>query len=395
MGNGALKKRYLGGKSVYKYFYEDLWPINEELFYKLHLNEAKAIELFKAFSQIDKNENQVVDVDEIFQYLGGKRTKFTDRIFYHEELVDGELVEGLNYREFTIMLWNYCTFTPYNLGRYLFEIFDIDNQKILEKSEVETMYCMMYDCEECDEIYINTFPYHQKIISIPTASDTNNQPYYYHRHHHNTATIPTKTNDENNSIQITKLMIHKEDFILFCIQNDKQTLIQPAIDYQARIRKKLGGTKLWETVTNLRIMDYKIVDDQNETLQLSLSTIINNNDIRIFVNKQIKAEELLKTKKKLIEEKAEYAEREFRLLEEEKETTRMLNEELAPDKPMKQAWKEFEDKYNEFVSTEYTTEDIWQRREDRSDLYNLFDRAVAISSDYFIWKDNHDTEITE
>lgn len=47
-------------------------------------------------------------------YFGGKRTKFTERIF---GVLDG--VKGLDFINFTYVVWNYCTLNPAGIARYL------------------------------------------------------------------------------------------------------------------------------------------------------------------------------------------------------------------------------------------------------------------------------------
>ena len=82
MGNGALKNRYMGGKVLLKFFREDTWPTVEEIFSYLLISEGRGFELFKSFAAADQNENGLVDLNECFKHLGGRRTRFTERIFY-------------------------------------------------------------------------------------------------------------------------------------------------------------------------------------------------------------------------------------------------------------------------------------------------------------------------
>lgn len=151
MGN-ANAHRYIGGKRPDKYFREDVWPVQDELFSKLQLDEKRSIYLFRCFVKIDKDESQSVDVNECFDYFGGRRTRFTERVFlcrnYRKE---GECV-GLTFVDFAIALWNYCTFNYALMAQYVFEIFDPENEGVIEKADVETMYKMLYACDEHDEV---------------------------------------------------------------------------------------------------------------------------------------------------------------------------------------------------------------------------------------------------
>jgi hypothetical protein len=82
----------------------------EDLLCKLNIDEQKGIDLFLAFCAMDADAGGTVDLEECFGYLGGARTRFTERIWYSDPKIndDGEYEEGLNFQEFAIVCWNYC-----------------------------------------------------------------------------------------------------------------------------------------------------------------------------------------------------------------------------------------------------------------------------------------------
>jgi hypothetical protein len=115
MGNGQVK-RYIGGKVPQKYFSEDLWPEAQESLQKLSIDESRGYELFKMFCKIDTDYSASLDVDECMAYFGGKRTRFTERIF--DTLEIEEKKEGLNFVQFAFTMWNFCTLNTAGIARY-------------------------------------------------------------------------------------------------------------------------------------------------------------------------------------------------------------------------------------------------------------------------------------
>ena len=48
------------------------------------------------------------------------------------------------------------------MARHLWEIYDIEVTEILEKPDVESMYRMMYDCDDFDYAVIKRFPFNDE-----------------------------------------------------------------------------------------------------------------------------------------------------------------------------------------------------------------------------------------
>ena len=113
-------KRYIGGKVPQKYFSEDLWPEAQESLQKLSIDESRGYELFKMFCKIDTDFSASLDVDECMAYFGGRRTRFTERIFDTLEIEEEK--EGLNFVQFAFTMWNFCTLNTAGIARYKYLI---------------------------------------------------------------------------------------------------------------------------------------------------------------------------------------------------------------------------------------------------------------------------------
>lgn len=347
----STNSRYMGGKTLLKFFREDTWPALADLFERLGMNESKAFEIFKSFAKTDVNEDGLVDIEECFKFLGGKRTKFTERILYSEpfEDDDGNLQSGLTFKQFIIALWNYCTLTPAGIARYLFEIFDVDENEMLEKPDVISMFKMLYDVDEHEEDYIAIYKFDQYV----------------------------KVSKEN-----------------FCSISAKEPyLIQPALDYQKTLRSRVGGKGMWSALARYREHELHSIEEEEHNLSDAVSAVVVASkgynkrfheptaDVRIMVSQ------------KKIAADAEMAERELKLQQRRQESEMRSQRAAAPDRKMHQAWSILQAQKRAFEAEEYLTTDLDRRCKDRNKLFALFDVAKRESIAYYEYKDVKDMEV--
>ena len=138
-----------------------------------------------------------------FDYIGGVRTRFTERILYYDNIHTKN--RKLDFPSFALIVWNYCTLTSAALARMIFEIFDPERNGTLEMVDIKTIYQMLYDSSDFDEKEIARLPF-----------------------------------DKFNRIS-------KARFIGHC--KNHHHIIQPMIDYQSIMRRRLGGILMYVSMT--------------------------------------------------------------------------------------------------------------------------------------------------
>lgn len=74
-------------------------------------------------------------------FLDIDRTPFNQRIF---AIMDRDLSGHIDFFEFAVAMWNYCTLGEESLALFAFDIYDKDCNGIIEGSEVETMLSDLY-----------------------------------------------------------------------------------------------------------------------------------------------------------------------------------------------------------------------------------------------------------
>lgn len=345
------QQRYMKGKVPLKYWQEDMWPEMEDLLLKLNIDQQKGQDLFLAFCAMDTDAGGTVDIEECFAYLGGTRTRFTERIWHKEGKIneEGEYEEGLNFKEFAIVCWNYCTMSVSQLARSIFEIFDLEPADELERADIEAMYRMMYDCEEHDEYYVRKLPFNKK-------SDTIGR-------------------------------------IEFCdyVSKDRH-IIQPAVDYQKRLRSKMGGFLMWENLAGFRRRMFMVYDTQSKTTVEAVLNIINSEDPNRKARKMA-ADRILEEKRLMAEAKAAAEAEEQRAIERAKEEEARKREMAAEDRFMKLYWLALDQKRAEFEDDEFLVDDAWRRKEARLELYALLDSYQKASDEYWSKMDVKDLDL--
>ena len=240
---------------------------------------------------------------------------------------------GLPFGAFAMVLWNFCSFTPENMARYIFEIFDVDRAGFLERPDVETMYRMMYDCDDFEPRVISHFPFNKEDV-IRKADFTNHASHFFSRQ-----------------------------------------LIQPALDYQNRLRRYLGGSLMWEGLSRFRERYFKTYAEKSETLEDTLAAILASESK--VKSAAADADEIMLAKKRELD--AQIAESKNALKIRETQLQLQLKRKITPEQRKLQiAEKRFYDRYNAFEKRHFTVDDIWERRELRDELFQLFDEYYEL-----------------
>lgn len=71
--------------------------------------------LYKVFMRIDVDNSGKVDLLELLNFLDVDRTKFSERVF---SIMDEDQSGQINFYEFVMAVWNYCTLSDDALGEW-------------------------------------------------------------------------------------------------------------------------------------------------------------------------------------------------------------------------------------------------------------------------------------
>jgi Ca2+-binding EF-hand superfamily protein len=82
-------------------------------FETMGLNGSDIKRLFQVFEIIDQDHSNSIGLPELLAHIDLPRTDFTEKIFC---LFDNDQSGAIDFREFVLSVWNYCTLSKVNLG---------------------------------------------------------------------------------------------------------------------------------------------------------------------------------------------------------------------------------------------------------------------------------------
>jgi hypothetical protein len=84
-----------------------------EVFQSLQLTNDEVQQLLRLYGKVDLDGGGTIDVVELLTVIDVERTPFTERIF---TIFDEDSSGKIDFGEFVLALWNYCTLSKYALG---------------------------------------------------------------------------------------------------------------------------------------------------------------------------------------------------------------------------------------------------------------------------------------
>lgn len=82
-------------------------------FVALKMTKSEMAKLLRVYKKIDVDGSGTVDLPELFVFLNIEHTPFTERVF---NIFDMNGTGKVDFREFVLSLWNYCTLSKATLG---------------------------------------------------------------------------------------------------------------------------------------------------------------------------------------------------------------------------------------------------------------------------------------
>ena len=97
--------------------------------------------IYNQFEEIDLDGSHSISIDEFFDHFELKKSKFSVRCF---TIFDEDNSNELDFREFGVSLWNYCTQDHLALISFAFDLYDLDNSGSIDTNELTQMLAEVY-----------------------------------------------------------------------------------------------------------------------------------------------------------------------------------------------------------------------------------------------------------
>eukprot|EP00752_Nemacystus_decipiens_P017937 g16080.t1 len=182
-------------------------------FEALQLSEEQVRLMWDEYCKIDEDKSGEISLWELFEALDMKQSKFTKRIF---RIFDEDGSGSVDFREFVMSLWNYCTLSKAALIMFAFDLYDNDNSGEIDLAEVELLL---------REVYGREFP-----------SNTQAQA------------IMAKLRGGDVGMERN---INVDQFREFC--RTHPAVLYPAFVLQTQMQEKILGSKFWNSCSNARV----------------------------------------------------------------------------------------------------------------------------------------------
>lgn len=120
---------------------ELLPPKAERTIETLGITREDAARILAVFFRIDKDASNEVSLVEFLSYFKFEPTKFAVRCF---SIMDEDRSGEIDFREFLVSIWNYCTYTKHGLMLFAFDLYDLDNSGEIDQDEMERIVVEIY-----------------------------------------------------------------------------------------------------------------------------------------------------------------------------------------------------------------------------------------------------------
>jgi Ca2+-binding EF-hand superfamily protein len=117
------------------------WECARAQFTSLGFSEKELLELWRVFAGADADGSGEISLSELMAFLDLERTKFTKRVF---SIFDEDMSGEIDFREFVVAMWNYCTLSKPALCLFAFDLYDADSSGAIERAEIEGMLAEVY-----------------------------------------------------------------------------------------------------------------------------------------------------------------------------------------------------------------------------------------------------------
>ena len=182
----------------------------KKAFKAMNLDDRDVDKFYNLYRKIDKDNGGYIDIQEFYRYFNLNRSPFADRIF---QVMDGDGSKELDFLEFVVSLWNFCSLNRGGLILFAFTLYDSDDSGELEMDELEKLLKDVYG--------VNGLKENPRVLSLVRQID--------------------KSGD--GSVQI-------HEFIYACKRY--QLILKPAFSVQASLQHQTFGEKWWQNMAKKR-----------------------------------------------------------------------------------------------------------------------------------------------
>lgn len=189
------------------------WDVIKD-FERVGLTMFTVRKFFGLFRGIDTNGSGTISVDEFYGHFHGvQRSQFATRMF---TIFDDDRSGEIDFREFTMVVWNVCTMSNSELARFGFRMVDNDGSNVIDTGEVRRLLATLTPSVD----HAST-AFEERVLQLMSRMDA----------------------DGNGVVTC-------EEFVQFCVANP--VMLKPVLDMQYSLRRATFGVRYWTAVMHKR-----------------------------------------------------------------------------------------------------------------------------------------------
>jgi len=201
------------GKSPLLLRYERATKPLEPFLDSLQIQQYQSLKLYKVFESIDVDQSRSITLEEFFDHFNLDFTPFAENCFKQMDVDKGMGNNlSLDFPEFFVGIWNYCTMNHDFLVKFAFDLFDHDGSGNIDKHEVHQMLAMVFGKRKPNKQVKNLLEKMDK--------------------------------DKSGEVSLEEWRD---------MNRRAQSLLMPAHDLQMKLRERVCGRVYWEHATRARL----------------------------------------------------------------------------------------------------------------------------------------------
>ena len=179
---------------------------------KLQLSIDEVKHILDIFNTINITNESYIDIEIFCQFFKVEKSQFAKRCF---KMIDQDSSGNIDFSEFILSIWNYCTFDMGSLILFGFNFYDLDGSGALTMAEIKELIKEVYGT--------NDYETNEELQQEIQEADENN--------------------DGKLSFDEFKQWVIKSPIVLY-----------PAFHMQQVLRRKVLGNKFWQRKRDQRIV---------------------------------------------------------------------------------------------------------------------------------------------
>jgi|TARA_B110000208_G_scaffold181235_1_gene231749 Ca2+-binding EF-hand superfamily protein len=125
----------------------------DRIFDRLGITKGEGMKFFKMFEKVDKDHSGSINLDEFFKLMDLEWSSFAMKAFQIMDVDKQEAGQNneLEFSEFFVGLWNYCTLDRSALIKFAFDLYDRDGSGAIEMAEMRQLVKSVFGTRSLDQ----------------------------------------------------------------------------------------------------------------------------------------------------------------------------------------------------------------------------------------------------